>query len=100
MQLDAFAPVRLTATFMKQHRLAREDKNVIKDSPTMSYMLAFLDCVVDTVKLLGNRLQCEFIAGEINQELSKIRLGTDNRPMQFPPKWTRIWLSNIPYVHG
>jgi hypothetical protein len=70
MQLDVFAPVRLVADFNKHYGL-RKDKNMIKDSATMAYMLAFLDGVVEAVKSLGNKLQCEFIAGEINQELSK-----------------------------
>lgn len=96
MQLDVFAPVQLTAQFNAQHGLYQKDKNIIQDSPTMAYMLTFLDGVVDAVKSLGNKLQCEFIAGEINQELSKVRLGTDTRPKHFPKKWTRIWLSNIP----
>jgi hypothetical protein len=96
MQLDAFEPVRLAAKFNRQRALSQKDKNMIKDSPTMAYMLAFLDGVVDAVKLLGDKLQCEFIAGEINQELSKVRLGTDTRPKHFSRKWTRIWLSNIP----
>jgi hypothetical protein len=99
MQLDVFEPVRLTANFNDQHGLlSKNDKNMIKDSPTMAYMFTFLDGLVDAVKLLGNKLQCEFIAGEINQELSKVRLGTDTRPKHFPREWTRIWLSNIPYA--
>jgi len=90
--------VRLAADFNKKYKLLQKDTNMINDSPTMAYMLNFLDGVVDAVKSLGNNLQCEFIAGEINQELSKVRLGTDSRPNQFPRKWTRIWLSNIPYA--
>jgi hypothetical protein len=98
MQLDAFAPVRLVADFNRQHGISQKDKTMIRDSPTMAHLLAFLDGVVNAVKLLGDRLQCEFIAGEVNQELSKVRLGTDSRPKHFPRKWTRIWLSNIPYL--
>jgi len=98
MQSDVFASVRLVADFNKKHGLASKYKNLIRDSPTMAYMLTLFDGVVDAVKLLGNKLQCEFIAGEINQELSKVRLGTDTRPKHFPRKWTRIWLSNIPYA--
>jgi hypothetical protein len=100
MQLDAFEPVRLAAKFNKTYKLSQKDTKMIKDSPTMSYMLAFLEGVVDAVKSLGDKLQCEFIAGEINQELSKVRLGTDSRPKHFPRKWTRIWLSNIPYARS
>jgi hypothetical protein len=98
MQLDVFAPVRLAADFYKKYKLLQKDTNITNDSPTMAYMLAFLDGVVDAVKSLGNNLQCVFIAEEINQELSKVRLGTDSRPNHFPRKWTRIWLSNIPYA--
>lgn len=98
MQQDVFAPVRLAADFNKKYGLLHKDKSMIKDSPTMAHMLTFLDGVVDAVQSLGGELQCEFIAGEINQELSKVRLGTDTRPKHFPKKWTRIWLSNIPYA--
>lgn len=96
MPMDVFAPVRLTADFNKKYGLSHKDKNMIKDSPVMAHMVTLLEGVVDAVKFLGSQLQCEFIAGEINQELSKVRLGTDTRPKHFPRNWTRIWLSNIP----
>ncbi|KIM78006.1 hypothetical protein PILCRDRAFT_11660 [Piloderma croceum F 1598] len=39
MQLDAFEPVRLIANINKTYKLSQKDARMIKDSPTMAYML-------------------------------------------------------------
>jgi hypothetical protein len=88
--------VQHIALFNKQYGVRTESEKSQKESPTFSYTSAFFDAVVDTVKALGPSLQLEFICGEVNQELAKIRLHTDSRPANFPSKFTRIWLSNIP----
>lgn len=98
MQLDAFAPIRLAADFNKAHGLSQKDKDLVKNAPTMGHMMALFDGIVDAVKVLGAQLRCEFIAGDINEEMSKVRMGADTRPNNFPKTWTRIWLSNIPSV--
>lgn len=69
-----------------------------EDSPSFSLFSFFFTftAVVVSVRSLGEHLKFEFICGEVNQELSKIRLRSDNRPSEFPRKFTRIWLSNIP----
>jgi hypothetical protein len=90
-------PVQEIALFNKQNGIRTDSENEKhQESPTLSYAIAFFDAVVDAVKALGSSLQLEFICGEVNQELAKIRLCTDNRPANFPKKFTRIWLSNIP----
>ncbi|KII90183.1 hypothetical protein PLICRDRAFT_40377 [Plicaturopsis crispa FD-325 SS-3] len=98
--LDMFATTHTVAEFNQRYKISRLNKSA-KNSSTMAYLIPFLDSVVDSVRSLGKHLQCEFICGEINQELSKVRLGSDTRPNHFPKLFTRIWLSNIPdYTQG
>lgn len=88
--------VQQIALFNKQYGIRIEEEKHHQESPTLSYTMAFFDAVVHAVKTLGPSLQLEFICGEVNQELAKIRLLTDSRPTNFPMLFTRIWLSNIP----
>lgn len=96
---DAFGIVRQIGEFNNTHGIAVENSLTKEESPAFSYVAAFFERVVDVVKTLQNSVQLEFICGEINTELAKVRLQTDSRPASFPKQFTRIWLSNIPSVH-
>lgn len=101
MEIDAFLVVQQIARFNKDHGVVIKDTASKKHCPAFAHISSFFDAVVDAIKLLKGSIQVEFIVGEINQELSKIRLGTDTRPSHFTKQFTRIWLSNIPnYTHG
>lgn len=84
-----------------------------RESPAWAYGAAFFMGVVDAIKELTRgvdgedevksemsqrgRLRIEFVADGIHEFLAKIRAGVeDARPANFPKKWTRIWLSNVP----
>ncbi|TFK84364.1 hypothetical protein K466DRAFT_527460 [Polyporus arcularius HHB13444] len=62
----------------------------------------FFDNVAAALKTLGNRVTLEFICGGLSEELAKMRFKGDvARPKEFPRKYTRMWLSNVPdYTHG
>lgn len=96
MKIDAFLIVQQIARFNKDHGISVKDIASKKQCPTFAHVSAFFDAVVDTIKVLKGSIQVEFIVGEVNQELSKVRLGTDTRPSHFTKQFTRIWLSNIP----
>ncbi|KAF8958545.1 hypothetical protein BDZ97DRAFT_1906448 [Flammula alnicola] len=88
MDLDAFSCVQEIALFNEKNGLKDENTQRQTESPTFSYLATFFDAI-------------ELLCGEVNSELSKIRSGTDSRPKDFPKKFTRVWLSNIPdYTHG
>ena len=96
MEIDAFLVVQQIARFNKDHGVVIKDTASKKHCPSFAHVSSFFDAVVDAIKVLKGSIQLEFIVGEINQELSKIRLGTDTRPSHFTKQFTRIWLSNIP----
>ncbi|KDR73934.1 hypothetical protein GALMADRAFT_250621 [Galerina marginata CBS 339.88] len=99
--LDAFLIIQHTGLFNKKHGLKSKSPQAEIESPSFSHVATFFDSVIDAIQLMKGNFQIEMICGEVNQELSKVRLGTDSRPPSFPKKFTRIWLSNIPdYTHG
>ncbi|CAA7271282.1 unnamed protein product [Cyclocybe aegerita] len=99
--MDAFSIVRSIAAFNQAEGFQQLELVSRSDCPSFLTMSGFFRAVVETMKSLGGKLQVELIVGEICQELSKVRLGTDSRPGHFPKKFTRIWLSNIPdYTNG
>ncbi|KAI1786363.1 hypothetical protein LXA43DRAFT_1034112 [Ganoderma leucocontextum] len=54
------------------------------------------------LKVLGKKVKIELVVGGLSEELWKMQVGGDTaRPKEFPPKFTRMWLSNVPdYTHG
>lgn len=68
-------------------------------SPSFSVLKKFFSAVIDALRKLKGSLVLEIIQGDIFQELRKIRLGEDaSRPTGFPREYTRMWLSNVPWV--
>ncbi|KAG6908799.1 hypothetical protein DXG01_003246 [Tephrocybe rancida] len=95
---DIFTIVQQLAAFNEEMSL---DRPVDKNAPAFCHTVTFFDNLVTAVKELGESVQVEFICGDVNREMSKIRLHTDSRPDTFPKKFTRIWLSNVPdYTNG
>lgn len=48
---------------------------------------------------LGSCITIELICGGLSEELAKMRFKGDlTRPTEFPRKYTRMWLSNVPCV--
>ncbi|RPD61780.1 hypothetical protein L226DRAFT_506692 [Lentinus tigrinus ALCF2SS1-7] len=62
----------------------------------------FFEEVAGALDTLGTHVTLEFVCGGLFEELAKMRCqGDDARPPQFPRKYLRMWLSNVPdYTHG
>lgn len=59
----------------------------------------FFQEVAAAMKTLGSRITIELICGGLSEELAKMRFKGDlTRPKEFPRKYTRMWLSNVPCV--
>lgn len=49
------------------------------------------------LKALGSKIVLELVCGGLSEELAKMRFKGDlTRPSEFPRKYTRMWLSNVP----
>ncbi|KAI0737520.1 hypothetical protein C8Q80DRAFT_1125297 [Daedaleopsis nitida] len=64
----------------------------------------FFEQTAAALKSLDGKITLEFLIDDICKQLAKMRCGDDStRPMAFPRKFARIWLSNVPlkdYTHG
>ncbi|KAF9526017.1 hypothetical protein CPB83DRAFT_896481 [Crepidotus variabilis] len=100
--LDDFEFIVRIAEFNEDHNLKITDLQAKREWPVFAHVMTFFGGVMDVVKNLKSRLKVEILCGEINSELSKMRLGTDKtRPPDFPRKFMRMWVSNIPdYTQG
>ena len=96
MSIDSFGSVQVIAQFNTSHKLENTNKGQKLACPAFYYLSTFFDAAAAAVKKLKDHICIEFLGGEINAELSKITLGVDRRPAEFPRKYTRMWLSNIP----
>ncbi|KAL1948087.1 hypothetical protein VTO73DRAFT_12162 [Trametes versicolor] len=63
---------------------------------------AFFEEVAAAIKSLDGHIVVELICGGLSDELLKMQCRGDvTRPAEFPRKYTRMWLSNVPdYTHG
>ncbi|KAK0461720.1 uncharacterized protein EV420DRAFT_124965 [Desarmillaria tabescens] len=76
-------------------------RKIKNDCPAYSVTEVFFDAVVDSLIALKGRVCIELLQGDMCQELTKMAFNVDNRPANFPRKFTRMWLSNVPdYTHG
>ena len=58
---------------------------------------AFFEEAAAALEALGSSITIECIVGGLSEELAKMRYGGDlTRPKEFPRKYTRMWLSNVP----
>ncbi|TCD63140.1 hypothetical protein EIP91_005899 [Steccherinum ochraceum] len=78
------------------------NKKVDPDCPCFSVGQAFFSGVVDALKTLKGQIKVEIVYGELSHELAKMGLGGDgSRPDDFPKKYSRMWMSNVPdYTQG
>ncbi|TFK84368.1 hypothetical protein K466DRAFT_654782 [Polyporus arcularius HHB13444] len=63
---------------------------------------AFFEETAAALKALADRITLEVLCGGLSEELYKMHVKADTaRSKEFPRKYTRMWLSNVPdYVHG
>ncbi|EIM87131.1 uncharacterized protein STEHIDRAFT_167970 [Stereum hirsutum FP-91666 SS1] len=106
MNCDAFTTVRQINIFNVRMDLTGDRDSVRgdveRDYPAFSVGETFFDAVVDALKALKGRIMLEVIHDDLSSGLLKIRArAMDSRPAEFPKKFTRMWLSNVPdYTHG
>ncbi|KAH8101280.1 hypothetical protein BXZ70DRAFT_935376 [Cristinia sonorae] len=72
------------------------------DCPVFSTVEIFFDAVIRGLTALDRHIKLEVLQGSLISDLSRMKAGTDSkRPTEFPRRYTRMWLSNVPdYTHG
>lgn len=87
------------ADFNNRHDpVALKKPSISMDTLTYEVAGAFFEGVSKAIGGLRGRITVELICGGLSEELAKMRLGGDvsDRPPEFPKKYTRMWLSNVP----
>ncbi|GAW05069.1 hypothetical protein LENED_006903 [Lentinula edodes] len=98
--LDAFQLLQQIHGFNKRKGLFDARSSVDEDCPSFSVVSIFFKAVAEAIKILNGKIMFEFLQGDMCHTLAKMRVG-DDRPFNFPRKFTRMWLSNVPdYTHG
>ncbi|KAI0658112.1 hypothetical protein C8Q70DRAFT_201642 [Cubamyces menziesii] len=101
---DAFEPVNHLDDFNQRHTPRARRGPITNDANTLAWDICskFFEQVATAIRGLDGHLTVELIAGGLSEELAKMRCkGDTTRPAEFPRKYTRMWLSNVPdYTHG
>ncbi|KAI0719798.1 hypothetical protein C8T65DRAFT_802334 [Cerioporus squamosus] len=104
---DGYPDMRLNMfdTINQLHRWnerSRPGTQLAVDTLGWDVCSTFFDEVAAALDTLGTHLTLEFICGGLSEELAKMRFkGDTTRPPEFPRKYLRMWLSNVPdYTHG
>ncbi|KAK7031941.1 hypothetical protein R3P38DRAFT_3265860 [Favolaschia claudopus] len=100
---DGIHLARMLDSFNKRFGIAKGgDLPPDPDSPAFTHTMRFFDGAIDALKVLDGSIKLEIIYGGLMEELGKMRLETDTRrPKEFPRRFTRAYLSNVPdYTHG
>ncbi|KAJ6451125.1 hypothetical protein C8R47DRAFT_1170433 [Mycena vitilis] len=97
---DTFLVVRQLAAFHERHRIT--PFKLLEGSPAFGYVTGFFDCVIAAIKALDGKLMLEFIHGDLQSELLRMRtLPVLRQASHLPVKYSKMWLSNVPdYING
>ncbi|KAF8827058.1 hypothetical protein HHX47_DHR5000531 [Lentinula edodes] len=95
--LDAFQLLQQIHGFNKRKGLFDARSSADEDCPSFSVVSIFFKAVAEAIKILKGKIMFEFLQGDMCHTLAKMRVG-DDRPSDFPRKYTRMWLSNVPYT--
>lgn len=99
MDLDIVGQTTKLNVFNKRFGLVNSRNRINKDCPAYSVAETFFGAVVDGLRALQGRITLEILQGDLMHELVKMRMKADSsRPAHFPRIYTRMWLSNVPYV--
>ena len=83
--------------FIRRGRLKDQQKSQGLNRLSWQTCSAFFGEVAAALKNIQSRITLEFICGGLSEELAKMRFKGDiTRPKEFPRKYTRMWLSNVP----
>ncbi|KAJ7218678.1 hypothetical protein GGX14DRAFT_437608 [Mycena pura] len=100
MDGDTFGIIRQLATFHRRHKVT--PFRLLADSPAFGYVAGFFDSVIAALESLRGKVTLEFIHGDLQSELLRMRTYPALREnLKLPVKFTKIWLSNVPdYING
>ena len=83
--------------FNKRFNLYESRKQADSDYPAFSAGVTFFDAAIDAIQSLQGKIKLELLHGELMHELSRMKLeGDSSRPYDFPRRYRRMWLSNVP----
>ena len=97
LQLNMFGTIDYFDQF--NHRQGPRARDARSDLDRMAWRAcdAFFEEAAVALKALQSHVTFEFICGGLSEELAKMRFkGDSTRPKEFPRKYTRMWLSNVP----
>ncbi|KAJ7891947.1 hypothetical protein B0H13DRAFT_2529459 [Mycena leptocephala] len=100
MDGDTFGIIRQLATFHRRHKVI--PFRLLADSPAFGYVAGFFDSVIAALESLHGKVTLEFIHGDLQSELLRMRTYPALREnLNLPVKFSKIWLSNVPdYING
>lgn len=102
LRRDVFETIRILEMFARRHEPDAEHSVGVKDGVELfatDVCEMFFGEAAAAVKVMKGRITLEFICGGVSEELAKIRFDEEStRPKDFPRTFTRMWLSNVPYV--
>ncbi|KAI0366567.1 hypothetical protein BV20DRAFT_1002228 [Pilatotrama ljubarskyi] len=100
---DPFETVGFVEEFNKTNKPASKGP-VKNDAGTLTWDVfnEFFENISAALRGLSGHITVELICGGLSEELAKMRFKGDvTRPANFPRKYLRMWLSNVPdYTHG
>ncbi|KAJ7727428.1 hypothetical protein DFH07DRAFT_782479 [Mycena maculata] len=98
---DTFTVIRQIATFYLDHPVSKTNP-FMPGGFAFGWVTAFFDSVIAAIASLGAKLRLDFIHGEIQSELLRIRAHPEARVAQgLPVVYMKVWLSNVPdYING
>ena len=100
IKLDMFRTVTYFEQFNRRNTpnaqdLVRTDQHILASQVCG----AFFEKAANALKGLAGHLTVELQCGGLSEELARMQWGADvTRPKEFPRKYTRMWLSNVPSV--
>ncbi|KAJ7147614.1 hypothetical protein C8R43DRAFT_1010132 [Mycena crocata] len=102
LKLDPFEAPGYIDLFNQRFGISSTTDDDTPDAPSVGNFADLFERAAEALNVLKGQVKLEFICGELTQELLKIRVGGDHaRPAEFPRKFKRGHLSNIPdYTHG
>ncbi|KAJ7777182.1 hypothetical protein B0H16DRAFT_1360889 [Mycena metata] len=102
LKLDPFEAPGYIDLFNQRFGISSTTDNDRPDAPSYGNFVDLFEKVAGALSSLKGQIKFEFLCGELTQELSKMRFGSDDtRPADFPQIYTRGHLSNVPdYTHG
>ena len=95
--VDPFAPLRSLEEFNDE--IHRDNYQKMSKIHRRAYAAAatMFESVAEALNALDGKVKLEVLCGGVLEELQKMQLGADRtRPADFPRKFTRMWLSNVP----